>query len=376
MQERGHEIVMGTSPFFETHVSRWGLESISLGDSSLEQMMGVISQLESIATKPERVTYYHNHWLLTQRDKAIPQIAKAAYQADYFMSNTPLSITRNGFRIPSASVLYDPTPVGHKADLERCTLALRTQKDHATDTTPQGVHSINLVALNKMLIDPDNQWGRTYQFTGFWHDETLYQDWEPPEDLRYFMYGAAPVVLTLGSMASFNMSPLVETFIAALQLSEQRGVLVGSNDQVEALVKAKSDQVEIVCAADVPYDWLLPRASCVIHHGGVGVVSSVLRAGVPSILIPQIPSQVTCSETLMHHQLASGLFELTTLAPTTLADAITKAVSDPTYSNNAQFWQTIVGNEDGVQIAADMIEAHWERLVNIPGATGRFQELR
>jgi rhamnosyltransferase subunit B len=34
----------------------------------------------------------------------------------------------------------------------------------------------------------------------------------------------------------------------------------------------------------LPFSWLLPQASCLIHHGGIGTVSQALRAGTPQLI--------------------------------------------------------------------------------------------
>lgn len=37
---------------------------------------------------------------------------------------------------------------------------------------------------------------------------------------------------------------------------------------------------------EVPHDWLFPRVSAVIHHGGAGTTAAALRAGAPSVVLP------------------------------------------------------------------------------------------
>jgi UDP:flavonoid glycosyltransferase YjiC (YdhE family) len=49
---------------------------------------------------------------------------------------------------------------------------------------------------------------------------------------------------------------------------------------------------------DTPHDWLFPRTSAVIHHGGSGTSHSAARAGVPSIVIPFAGDQFFWAERL------------------------------------------------------------------------------
>jgi len=39
-------------------------------------------------------------------------------------------------------------------------------------------------------------------------------------------------------------------------------------------------------SATRPHDWLFPRVSAVVHHGGAGTTAAALRAGVPSVILP------------------------------------------------------------------------------------------
>jgi UDP:flavonoid glycosyltransferase YjiC (YdhE family) len=44
-------------------------------------------------------------------------------------------------------------------------------------------------------------------------------------------------------------------------------------------------------AGSIPHDWLLPRASGLVHHGGFGTTASGFRAGIPMLVIPHIIDQ-------------------------------------------------------------------------------------
>ena len=46
---------------------------------------------------------------------------------------------------------------------------------------------------------------------------------------------------------------------------------------------------------EAPYELLFAHAAAVVHHGGVGTLAAVLRAGKPSIILPQVACQYACS---------------------------------------------------------------------------------
>ena len=43
--------------------------------------------------------------------------------------------------------------------------------------------------------------------------------------------------------------------------------------------------------AEASHQWLFPRCSCVVHHGGLGTTQAALRAGVPSVITPVFGDQ-------------------------------------------------------------------------------------
>jgi O-mycaminosyltylonolide 6-deoxyallosyltransferase len=122
---------------------------------------------------------------------------------------------------------------------------------------------------------------------------------------------------------------------------------------------------------------LFAQASCVIHHGGCGTLAAVLRAGIPSILLPQIPPQEIFGRLLEQAHLATGAFEVSTLDPAVLAGAIRRAVQDEEIRRHCRDWQAAMTVERGVPMAADLIESHAKSLPQRPTTRpGRFGRSR
>ena len=42
----------------------------------------------------------------------------------------------------------------------------------------------------------------------------------------------------------------------------------------------------LVLGSDTPHDWLLPRCSAVVHHGGAGTTAAGILASCPSTVVP------------------------------------------------------------------------------------------
>jgi UDP:flavonoid glycosyltransferase YjiC (YdhE family) len=162
----------------------------------------------------------------------------------------------------------------------------------------------------------------------------------------------------MGSMVMFDASKLLRDVSQALHLCGGRGIIVGG---WSGLCEAETPGGPVRCVGEVPYDWLFPKASCVIHHGGCGTVAAVLRAGIPSILLPQIMCQEHFGKMLLKEHLAIGVYDTHTLDAALLAAAVHRAVADERYREAGRRWQQRISEERGVQVAADLIEEHWNR---------------
>jgi UDP:flavonoid glycosyltransferase YjiC (YdhE family) len=342
LKRRAHHVVIGTSPFYAQAARAAGLHWTAIGTGTQAELVAVLRSLRG-EDKSKRPRAFAQRWLLPQLRSASAQISDAGSATDYFISNLKLALQRGGETLPGAFVSYDPPDAVEN-------LARYGSRRHAG-------RILELVAMNRALVDPEQSWGEDFHFTGFWAPA----DWQraPLPALADFIDGgSSPVVMTMGSMATFDAQRLSENFASALRLARLRGVLVCG---WSGLAPAQAgDDLLVIEEAD--YEWLFARAGCVIHHGGVGTVTAVLRAGVPSILLPQIGSQEAFGRMLMREGIATGVLETETLEPAALAQAMTQALSDAAVRGSVQRWRTRVREDAGAVAAADLIEDHWRRL--------------
>ena len=104
-----------------------------------------------------------------------------------------------------------------------------------------------------------------------------------------------PVYMGWGYMTCKSPEHMVLMATEALRESGQRGIILGGWAQLsqELLEKATKDEALIEYAREnilfvnkAPHEWLLPRVSAAVHHGGAGTTNASLRAGVPTIITP------------------------------------------------------------------------------------------
>ncbi|HET6326798.1 MAG TPA: glycosyltransferase [Planctomycetaceae bacterium] len=345
---RGHRVYFVAAELYEPRIREAGLFPVSLGAGTLEQAQAVLRSLSSVP-KEQRPGRFYEQWIAPQVPLAVQQIERFPGEIDFFICNMKLGLRRRGRILPGAAVTYDPPD-----SLEE--LRRRRASEHAE-------RLIEIVALPKALLDPNGVWDPKYHFTGFW-DEPSFAGWEPPADLvRFVEAEPPPVVLTMGSMVTFDAKRLASTLFEALGRVGSRAVVVEGWSNFPR-VDAFQDRLHI--AKEVPYGWLFEKTSCVIHHGGTGTLAAVLRAGRPSILLPQLACQETFGEILIRENLAADALDVETVDADRLASALRRVHEDERLQQSARAWQKLRKAEKGVVAAADLIEVHWEKLRQPP----------
>ena len=94
-----------------------------------------------------------------------------------------------------------------------------------------------------------------------------------PELEAFLQAGPPPVVFTLGSAAVLDAGDFYEqSALAAEQLGERAVLLVGDDPRNLPVHRVP----ESICIAEyAPYSRLFPRASLIVHQGGVGTTAQV-----------------------------------------------------------------------------------------------------
>lgn len=137
-----------------------------------------------------------------------------------------------------------------------------------------------LYGVSPALLPEPQDWPAHTLLCGQWLAPA--ESWVPPATLKAFLdEGEPPVYLGFGSMVGFDRKAVLNAFIDAAQ-----GLRVllypgwsGMPDDMTLL-----DNFFII--EETPHQWLFPRTSLVIHHGGSGTTHSACRAGVPSVVLP------------------------------------------------------------------------------------------
>jgi sterol 3beta-glucosyltransferase len=136
-----------------------------------------------------------------------------------------------------------------------------------------------LYGVSPNLLPQPSDWPGNARACGQW--SIVNPEWIPPAELEEFLAaGEPPIYIGFGSMAGFDRQRLMDALTVAVA---GRRVLFYPGWSVVDTSRLPKDFFVI---GETPHDWLFPRTSVVIHHGGSGTTHSAARAGTPSVVVP------------------------------------------------------------------------------------------
>jgi sterol 3beta-glucosyltransferase len=191
---------------------------------------------------------------------------------------------------------------------------------------------------------PDNAW-----MCGQWVRPA--PKWDAPRSLQDFLSGGdAPIYVGFGSMVGFDQSALLDVVISAV--AGRRALFYPGWNNADSLKLPPNFYV----IGDTPHDWLFPRTSLIIHHGGSGTTHSAARAGVPSVVLPFAADQFFWAEQLRRR----GIAPAAASGPKVTAGILSRAI-DATQTAEMQKRASAVGavirTEDGLAKAVEKVHA-------------------
>lgn len=259
-----------------------------------------------------------------------------------FRSLGPLNRWSHGLAIDGATRLY-AKQLGHWREN---TLALPPKPPaYRVDAT--------LYAYSPSVLPKPRDWGADVHVTGYWFldGDAAY---EPDEDLRTFLAsGPAPVYVGFGSMPSTTASERTRTVVAALQEAGVRGLLaVGGGAMMRTEVPEGIFVIE-----GAPHDWLFPRMSAVVHHGGAGSTAAGLRAGRPTVICPFFGDQPFWGSVVQGLGVGPPPISRKAFTVERLTDAIRTVTTKEAMQQSASKLGASIRSENGVAAAIAVLEA-------------------
>lgn len=218
--------------------------------------------------------------------------------------------------------------------------------------TAEGKKIPVLHGISRHIVPEPADWPETSTMTGFWFLDRK-DDWTPSPELEAFLQaGAPPVYVGFGSMAGRDPERLTTIVIEALQQAGVRGIIATGWGGMQSMTLPKT----LFQIDQAPHDWLFPKMSAVVHHGGAGTTAAVLRAGKPSVIVPFFGDQPFWGAHVYAQGLGSLPIPQKKLTSEQLAASIQRVISSPDILKKSAEIGELIRQEDGVGTAVTIIE--------------------
>ncbi|KAG4440404.1 hypothetical protein IFR05_004097 [Cadophora sp. M221] len=138
------------------------------------------------------------------------------------------------------------------------------------------------------LVPKPKDWGLEIDIAGFVFLD-LASSFKPPEDLLKFLdAGEPPVYIGFGSIVVDEPDNFTKMIFEAVEKAGVRALVskgwggLGDDNTPE----------NVFMLENTPHDWLFPKVSAVVHHGGAGTTAIGLKCGKPSMIVPFFGDQM------------------------------------------------------------------------------------
>jgi UDP:flavonoid glycosyltransferase YjiC (YdhE family) len=212
---------------------------------------------------------------------------------------------------------------------------------------------LDLAMFSPELQPPQPDWPRQTRQTGF----SFYDEAEnsgpalPPAVEAFLAAGEPPIVFTLGSAAVFVAGDFyAESARAAHRLGKRALLLLGDNPPPANLLPTA------LAWKYLPYAQIFPRASVIVHQGGVGTTAQAMRAGRPMLVMPfahdQPDNAARVTRLGVGRTISRGSY-----TARRAAEELGKLLGDPAVVERAAAIGLRIRAERGTQAACDALES-------------------
>eukprot|EP00534_Pseudo-nitzschia_fraudulenta_P006510 CAMPEP_0201178504 /NCGR_PEP_ID=MMETSP0851-20130426/110785_1 /ASSEMBLY_ACC=CAM_ASM_000631 /TAXON_ID=183588 /ORGANISM="Pseudo-nitzschia fraudulenta, Strain WWA7" /LENGTH=518 /DNA_ID=CAMNT_0047462303 /DNA_START=18 /DNA_END=1571 /DNA_ORIENTATION=+ len=181
--------------------------------------------------------------------------------------------------------------------------------------------------------------------------------------------GVGPAYIGWGSMVAVSSEHMIRLAVQSLKLAGLSGIVLGGFAKLnQGLLDDEKDkdlceyaEKHVLFLQSAPHEWLFPRCSVTVHHGGAGTTAAALRSGVPTIVTPCIADQYDNATLVEEAGCGIGFKKpLRRISPKQLASAIAQCATGKnnkdSLRSNCRRVAGALEKEDGIQNAIEEIE--------------------
>lgn len=187
-------------------------------------------------------------------------------------------------------------------------------------------------------------------------------------DLQTFLAAdkRPPVYIGWGSMTAGSAEQMALLAVRSLKLAGERGIVLGGWAKLNAtMVKNAPDGEEleeylasnIIFVDSAPHEWLFPRCSVTVHHGGAGTTAAALRSGKPTIITPCFLDQYGNAQLTLKSGVGVQMPQFCKVTAEQLSAAITRCIADAAMNVRSMKLGEALQKEDGLVVATEIIDS-------------------
>ena len=218
----------------------------------------------------------------------------------------------------------------------------------------EGQHSPTcvLALFSKLLAQIQPDFPANTIITGFPFYDRKDEQPPSPELFRFLDEGEPPVLFTLGSSLVWIAKDFYRVSLEVAQKLERRALLLIGDKRNLPQTKLPDG----IAAFDyAPHSLVMPRASVIVHQGGIGTTGQALRAGQPMLIVPYGQDQPDNARRCVRLGVARALSPAR-FTVTRVVSELSELLDNPTYREQAAKVGQRVREENGTKRACDAIE--------------------
>ncbi|KAK7340335.1 hypothetical protein VNO77_21037 [Canavalia gladiata] len=205
------------------------------------------------------------------------------------------------------------------------------------------------------LVPKPKDWGPNIDVVGFCFLD-LASNYQPPKSLVDWLEGGIkPIYVGFGSLPLQDPDRMTQIIVQALEQTGQRGVI---NKGWGGLGNLAEQKKSVYLLDNCPHDWLFPRCTAVVHHGGAGTTAAGLRAECPTTVVPFFGDQPFWGERVHVRGVGPAPIPVDEFTLERLVDAI-HFMLKPEVKTRAKELADAMKNEDGVLGAVKAFYKHY-----------------
>jgi hypothetical protein len=195
------------------------------------------------------------------------------------------------------------------------------------------------------LVPKPSDWGSEIEISGFVFLD-LASSFTPPDELVKFLEaGPPPIYIGFGSIVVDDPDAFTKLIYKAVELAGVRALVskgwggFGSN---------ASAPDNVFMLENTPHDWLFPKVSAVVHHGGAGTTAAGLKCARPTMIVPFFGDQPFWGAMVSKAKAgAHDCIPYKKLTAERLAEGIKQCLTDEAKKNVQEIADSIAKEGDG-----------------------------